>query len=247
MKINLAENMLRFGAKNLTDASKQKLKRLVEQATPSTTDLQTVDVKPKAENKLSDGSAFNVGNNIPPNPEFFRKTGKIFYYNIGDGTLYFYSSATDTAPMTLSATNTFNLYTAVDFIVDLAKKSYNINDIRRKLGQLQIANILRSLNLIQLYVAKHKNGSVIKSKITEVTKLLAPYGNKDFKTMQYLAGHEFRGKNYTDPTFMREFGIGLYIWLGNSEKPGFIYDPTKPVANRNGGDLQGEPTPPPRQ
>lgn len=31
MKINLAENMLRFGAKNLTDASKRKLERLAEQ------------------------------------------------------------------------------------------------------------------------------------------------------------------------------------------------------------------------
>ena len=31
MKINLAENMLRFGAKNLTKATKQKLERLAEQ------------------------------------------------------------------------------------------------------------------------------------------------------------------------------------------------------------------------
>ena len=40
MKINLAENMLRFGAKNLTSASKQKLNQLAEQEQP------TVSVKP---------------------------------------------------------------------------------------------------------------------------------------------------------------------------------------------------------
>ena len=34
MKINLAENMLRFGAKNLTNASKQKLEQLAEQTKP---------------------------------------------------------------------------------------------------------------------------------------------------------------------------------------------------------------------
>jgi len=34
MKNTLAENMLRFGAKNLTNASKQKLERLAEQGTP---------------------------------------------------------------------------------------------------------------------------------------------------------------------------------------------------------------------
>lgn len=45
MKINLAENMLRFGAKNLTEASKQKLVRLAEQAQPTTPGIPAPVVK----------------------------------------------------------------------------------------------------------------------------------------------------------------------------------------------------------
>jgi hypothetical protein len=242
MKINLAENMLRFGAKNLTASSKQKLVQLAEQETPGTTDLQTVGVKPKGENKLSDGSAFNVGNTTPPNAEFFTRTGKIFYYNIGDQTLYFYSSATDTAPITLSADNTFNLNTAIDFIADLGKKSYNTD----KVGQLQVANILRSLNSIQSRVRTYEGGSAIQSKISNINALLKPYGEKDFKTMQYLASHEFRGKKYgnLDPALMKEFGLGLYIWLGNNGKPGFVYDPSKPTAVNTMVPGEGTPKPP---
>ena len=57
MKINLAENMLRFGAKNLTSASKQKLNQLAEQE--QTKDLDTVTAKPNQIGQIS--GEFNDG------------------------------------------------------------------------------------------------------------------------------------------------------------------------------------------
>ena len=47
MKINLAENMLRFGAKNLTEASKRKLVRLAEQTQPVAGDATAATTPPK--------------------------------------------------------------------------------------------------------------------------------------------------------------------------------------------------------
>jgi len=54
MKINLAENMLRFGAKNLTESSKQKLEQLAEQTPQGTSTTTPIQIKSSA------GSLFNV-------------------------------------------------------------------------------------------------------------------------------------------------------------------------------------------
>ena len=70
MKINLAENMLRFGAKNLTETSKRMLQRLAEQATPSNPAAATpgkpapiVKAAPKA--PLVDWSKFTTEAMVP--------------------------------------------------------------------------------------------------------------------------------------------------------------------------------------
>jgi hypothetical protein len=48
MKNILAENMLRFGAKNLTESSKQKLEQLAEQVPGKVTNIPDVTAKPKS-------------------------------------------------------------------------------------------------------------------------------------------------------------------------------------------------------
>ena len=209
MKINLAENMLRFGAKNLTESSKQKLEQLAEQ-TINVTDKVEFLVGITAPQRVTKPTLF-LDNRDPSNP-----------------ILYFLGTGNDSRAVAIAQngmiydgrTLPYYSYNMADFIFKATEEFFGswTNEINIVETLTAMKNVQSDLNV--------PGGQIIIGMIRRILSNVQYYGSMPTPVFQLEANKDFKGNLVANNTTAWHNAVRKYLGLKAEPNVEYNKNPT---------------------
>lgn len=236
MKNILAENMLRFGAKNLTDATKQKLEQLAEQ-TPAT------PVATNTPQPITDKVVFLDGTTVPPTiskPTLFldnRDPRTPIMHLLGIGNDSRSVAIAQNGMIYDGRTYPYASNNMADFILKAAEEMFG--DWKTEANTVEL---LTALNKVQASLRAIPGGQIINGMIQSILTNAVTYGRMEqpaySSAIQKFGGNLVQNNPYAFYNPIRQY-LGLPI-----ENAEFMKNPAKRGSVPNAETTKPTTTPP---